>query len=407
VAERIETVVVGAGQAGLATSFHLSQRGREHVILERGEVADTWRTKRWDGFYLNTPKFTQLLPGLGYRGPDPDGFSSLAETIAYFDEYASLIEAPVRSGVAVTALRAGTRGLELETSDDEVLEATNVVVATGAYQRATPNALAGSAPDGMFQLHAVAYRRPDDLPDGAVLVVGGGQSGCQIADELMRSGRTVYLSVGRCPSAPRRYRGRDFSYWFMHSGFGDQTVDTLPSPAVRLLCNVPISGNDGGHDCHPRWLAERGAILVGRLVGLDGPTVRFSPELEADLAWGDERRAVILRTFDEYIAASGISAPEAEPPEALSPVQPIEQLDTREAGITTVLWSNGYRPDYGWIELPLFDEYGWPIQTRGVTSVPGVYFVGVHWLHKRKSSLIFGVGEDAEYVVEHLSGGQA
>jgi putative flavoprotein involved in K+ transport len=244
VRDRHETIVIGAGQAGLSVSNHLSRRGLEHVVLERGDVGDSWRTKRWDGFYLNTPKFTQQLPGYEYDGPEPDAFSSLAETIDYLDGYAASFSAPVRTGVEVLGLRSTNGELELDAEGD-VLRARNVIVATGAYPAPAPTPLAELVPSDVFQLHADDYRRPDQLPDGATLVVGGGQSGCQIADELIGAGRAVYLSVGRCPWAPRRYRGREIVHWLIETGFVEQTVDSLPSPAARLMCNVPISGNDG------------------------------------------------------------------------------------------------------------------------------------------------------------------
>jgi putative flavoprotein involved in K+ transport len=404
VREAVETVVIGAGQAGLATSYHLSQRGREHVVLERGEIADTWRTQRWDGFYLNTPRWTQALPGHEYRGSDPDGFSSLTETIAYFDDYADAVAAPVRIGMEVRRLSAPKGRLRVELDGDAV-EAANVVVATGAYRRPTPTMLAERVPDDVLQLHTTEYRRPAQLADGEVLIVGAGQSGCQIADELLQAGRSVYLSIGRCPWIPRRYRGREIVHWLVDTGFVDQTVDTLPSPAARLMCNPPVSGNDGGHDCHPRWLEARGATLLGRLDGVDGHALSIAPDLDASLTFGDEFIADFLHKVDEHIAANAIDVPEADP---LVPPRrqddPILQLDLREVGIGTIMWANGFRPNFDWIGLPLFDEHGWPVQQQGVTAVPGLYFVGLHWLHKRKSSLLFGVGEDAERVVAHIAG---
>jgi putative flavoprotein involved in K+ transport len=404
VPEEVATVVIGAGQAGLATSYHLSRRGLEHAVLERGEIADTWRTKRWDGFYLNTPRWTQALPGHDYDGPDPDGFSSLAETIAYFDGYATAFGAPVRTGTNATGLSASAGRLRVEIKGGAI-HATNVVVATGAYQRPTPTALVERVPEDVLQLHTTEYRRPTQLPDGAVLIVGAGQSGCQIADELLQAGRSVYLSVGRCPWVPRRYRGRELVHWLVDTDFLEQTVDTLPSPAARLVCNPPVSGNDGGHDCHPRWLEVRGATLLGRLAGIDGQLISIAPDLDASLALGDEFVADFLRGLEEYIAASGIDVPEAEPPvEPRSHDEPIRRLDLRDADIGTIVWANGYRPDFSWIEFPLFDEHGWPLQQRGVTAVPGLYFVGLHWLYKRKSSLLLGVGEDAEHIVGHIAG---
>jgi putative flavoprotein involved in K+ transport len=401
--ERVHTIVIGAGQAGLATSYHLTQRGIEHLVLERGHVANTWRTERWDGFYLNTPKYTERLPGHEYRGPDPDDFSSLAEAIAYLDGYASMIPAPVRTETEVLGLRAAGDGRFLLELRGEAIEAANVVVATGAYQQPTRTSLTEVVPDDVFQLHTSAYRRPEELPEGAVLVVGSGQSGCQITDELLTAGRSVYLSVGRCPWAPRRYRGREIVHWLEESGFMDQSVDTLPSPAARLVCNPPISGNDGGHDCHPRWLAERGATIVGRVSEIDGHEVFFGRDLAEDLAWGDGILADILAKVDDYIRTAGIDAPEGEPPGPWASLPGIDSLDLRDADVSTIIWSNGYRPSFGWIEFPLFDEHGWPVQERGVTAQPGLYFVGLHWLHKRKSSLLFGVGEDAEHVAAHVA----
>jgi putative flavoprotein involved in K+ transport len=405
VTERLETVVVGAGQAGLATSYHLARLGREHVVLERGRIADTWRTQRWDGFYLNTPNWAQRLPGHEYAGPDPDAFAPLAEVIAYLDDYARLIGGEIREGVEVTRLRRdGDGGYAVETRNG-TLTAGNVVVATGAYQRPTPTALADQVPDDVFQLHTSEYRRPEQLPPGAVLVVGGGQSGCQIAEELLQAGRAVFLAVGRCPWIPRRYRGREIVHWLVDSGLADQTVDTLPSPAAKLGCNPPVSGNDGGHDCNPLWLARRGAVLVARVDGFEGSSVRLAGDAGETLAKAAEAGNELLGRIDAYIDAAGHDVPPTEPLDGdAANVSVARELDLRAAGISTILWANGFRPDYAWIDLPVTDELGWPVQTRGASEFPGLYFVGVHWLHKRKSSLFVGVGEDAEYVASHLAG---
>ena len=401
---RIETVVIGAGQAGLATSYHLTQAGREHVVLERGDVADTWRTKRWDGFYLNTPKWTQALPGHEYTGPEPDAFASLGETIAYLEEYAASFAAPVRTGVEVTSLRVAADALEVE-AGDELLRATNVVIATGAYQEPTPMPAGAGAPADVLQLHTSEYRRPAQLPDGAVLIVGGGQSGCQIADELIQAGRPVSMSVGRCPWIPRRYRGHEIVRWLIDTGFTDQTVDTLPSPVARLACNPPVSGNDGGHDCNPLWLEERGATLLGRLQELRGHTAVLAPDLAESLAFGAARLADLIALIDGHIADKGLDVPSGEPPREPPVRRPApELLDLRDARVSTILWSNGYRPDHRWIEGLRVDDQGWPVQQRGISEIPGLYFVGLHWLHKRKSSLLFGVGDDAEHVVSHIVG---
>ena len=402
-AENVETVVVGAGQAGLAASYYLTQHGREHVVLERGRVADTWRTRRWDGFVLNTPNWAQQLPGFHYRGADPDGFAPLAETILYLEDYAASFRSPVRERVEVTRVRGLDRGFHVDT-DQGRLEASNVIVAAGAYQRPTPSALAAQLPAEVVQLHTSGYRRPDQLPDGAVLVVGSGQSGCQIAEELLAAGRAVYLSVGRCPWFPRRYRGRELVHWLIETGLADDTMDTLPSPAARLTCNPPVSGNDGGHDCNPRSLARLGAILLGRVEGVGGHTVRLAPGLEESLAAGDTFVANFRKRVDDYVRASGLDVADAEPEPEHAPTSQLAELDLAQAGVGAVLWANGFRPDHGWIDGVETDEQGWPLQRRGVTAVRGLYFVGLHWLHKRKSALFLGVGEDAEHVVAHIAG---
>jgi putative flavoprotein involved in K+ transport len=401
-AESCETVVIGAGPAGLAVSYFLTQGGHEHLVLERGRVAETWRTERWDGFYLNTPNWAQQLPGHFYRGGEPDGFAPLGEVIDYLESYAAGFGAPVRTGAGASTLRCAGDGEYVVEVDEGDIRAVNVVVATGAFQRPTPNPLAGAAPAGLFQLHTSVYRSPAQLPAGAVLVVGSGQSGCQIADELIEAGRVVYLCVGRCPWVPRRYRGRELVQWMIETGLMDQTVDTLPAPSARFTCNPPVSGSNGGHDCHPRWLARRGAVLLGRLAGFRGGSALLAPDLEENLARGDEFVAAFRRRVDDYVTASGLDVPEEAVEAEQDPVEAIGELDLGSAGIGTILWANGYRPDFGWIDLPVLDDEGWPAQTRGVTACPGVYFVGLHWLHKRKSALFLGVGDDAEYVASSI-----
>ena len=399
--ESVDTAVIGAGQAGLATSFFLTQHDREHVVLERGRIAETWRSQRWDGFFLNTPNSSQLLPGWEYAGDEPDAFAPLADVIDCLEGYASSFGAPVREHSGVTALRFERGRFRLEIGDDAI-DARNVVVTTGAFQQPRPD-VPGVDAATVEQLTTSEYRRPEQLPDGAVLVVGGGQSGCQITDELLRAGREVYLAIGRCGWFPRRYRGRDMLDWAADLGLLDQTVDTLPSPAARLACNPPISGNDGGHDCHPRWLGGRGAAIVGRLEGVEGSRATFARGVEETLAAGDAFADEIMSGIDAYIAGHGLDAPAAEPRErGASPILDTPELNLHDAGIASFIWATGFRPDYSWIDLEVTDEYGWPIQHRGVSPYDGLYFVGVNWLHKRKSALFCGVGEDAEHAVSAL-----
>lgn len=400
--ERTDTIVIGAGQAGLAASYFLTQHGREHVVLERGAVGETWRSQRWDGFFLNTPNWFLQLPGGEYDGDEPDAFAPLAEVIGYLEGYARSFAAPVRENVEVTALRPAAGGYVVETAA-ETLSATNVVVASGAFQQPRPRVPGVDSAPVELQLTTSEYRRPEQLPEGAVLVVGGGQSGSQISDELLGAGRSVYLSAGSCAWFPRRHRGHDWVHWVVEAGILDDTVDSLPSPAARLACNPPISGNDGGHDCHPRWLAARGAVVVGRLEGVRDGAAHFAPGIEETLAAGDQFAYSVIARIDEYIAEHGLDAEAPEERESLpSPIADVTRIELRDAGITTILWANGYRPDYSWIELEVADEFGWPVQERGVSQHPGLYFVGVNWLHKRKSALFGGVGEDAEHVVSQL-----
>ncbi len=400
--ERVDTVVVGGGQAGLATSYFLKQHDREHVVLERGRVGETWRSQRWDGFCLNTPNWAQQLPGFEYRGEEPDAFAPRADVVDYLEGYASSFEAPVREQATARKLRAQGERFVVETGE-ESFEARNVVVATGAFQQPRPRIEGADTAAVELQLTTNEYRRPEDLPAGGVLAVGGGQSGCQITDELLGAGRSVWLSIGACGWFPRRYRGRDYLWWALELGILDETVESLPSPAARLACNPPISGNDGGHDCHPRWLAGRGAHVVGRLTSIDGRVASFAPGVEQTLAAGDAFAAQRMEEMDDFVEARGIDAPGAEEREGgPSPVPDTPTLDLHEHGITSILWTSGFRPAYDWIDLDVADEYGWPVQQGGASGHPGLYFVGVNWLSKRKSALFCGVGEDAEHLVSHL-----
>lgn len=388
-------MVVGGGQAGLSTSWHLTGRGVEHVVLERGRVGQTWRAERWDSFVLNTPNWAQQLPGFAYDGPAPDAFAPLEEVVGYLEDYAESFTAPVREGVSVTALRsAAGGGYELDT-DDGPVRARAVVVATGAYRRPTPSPLRDAAPPVVFQVHTAEYRNPAELPEGAVLVVGSGQSGCQVAEDLLDAGRDVYLSVGACPWLPRRHRGRDVVHWLVETGAADQTVDTLTAPNALVACNPTVSGTEGGHDCNPLTLAARGAVPVGRLEGFRGARALFAGDLHANIANGIEFVANLIKGFDEH---AGVVP---EPRSAEAPDLPeLRELDL--AGVGAIVWATGFRPDYSWIELPVLHDSGRPVHRRGVTAFPGLAFVGMHWQHKRKSSLFLGVGEDAEHVVSQL-----
>jgi putative flavoprotein involved in K+ transport len=400
--ERLGVVVVGAGQAGLAVSCELTRAGVPHAVLEKGRVGETWRG-RWDSFCLVTPNWSVQLPDHAYDGDDPDGFMPRDEIVAYLERYASAVQAPVREGVEVTALRpGGGGGLILDTSHG-VLEAETVVLTTGAYQRPHRPAAAASLPADLQQIDAEDYRNPADLPEGRVLVVGSGQSGCQIAEELHHAGRDVYLACGRAPWASRRIGERDLVWWVLETGFLDAPVSSLPDPRARLAANVLATGHGGGRDLHLRTLRRTGVTLLGRLLGAEGRRARFAPDLAASVAWGDERRGQLMDLVRKLVAERGLPQPEIAEPEPLDCRTP-EDLDVSDFG--AVVFTSGFRPDYeSWVHCPgAFDELGFPVQEDGAsTVVDGLYFVGVHFLRKRKSSIFLGVAEDAAIVADKIA----
>lgn len=392
--ERIDVVVIGGGPAGLATSHELARLGIEHVVLERGRIAETWRG-RWDTFCLVTPNWTVQLPGRAYDGDDPDGFMLRDEIVAYLERYARAFDAPTREGVDVTSLQPEpTGGFLLRTSTGDI-RAGSVVVSTGAYQR--PHRPEGSTtlPADLVQLDVEDYHAPDGLPPGGVLVVGSGQSGCQIAEELLGAGRDVLLSCGRAPWAPRRPGGRDLFWWAVEGGFMDQPLSALPTRAARLAANPQATGHDGGHDLHYRTLRRSGVTLLGHFLGAEGRRARFAPDLADSVAWGDERHGELMGLVRKVAAEHGLPEPDLPEPEAFDGRAP-EALDL--SGFGAVVFAGGFRPDYAsWIRVPgAFDDLGFPVHSDCASAAaPGMFFVGSHFLRKRKSSNFYGFGEDA------------
>ncbi|MDX1617046.1 MAG: NAD(P)-binding domain-containing protein [Candidatus Promineifilaceae bacterium] len=405
--KKIETVIVGGGQAGLATSYHLKQLKREHIVFEQAEKAgNVWRNARWDSFTLVFPNWTMRLPGAHYDGDDPDGFLTKPEIVAYFEKYVEQFNLPVQYNIEVleiTLLEDGN-GYQVKTSDG-TFQAENVVMATGSFQKPRIPAFSASMPADILQIHSADYRNPKQLPEGAVLVVGSGQSGMQIAEELYQSGRKVYLSVGSTPRVPRRYRGRDIISWFVETGFFGQTVNTLPSPKARLASNPHLSGKDGGHSLNLHQFARDGVRLLGYLAGAQDGKVLLKPNLKENLAKADQVEKDIVGMIDRYIEKNGIDAPPDTLPDLEDgySVEVITELDLESANINSVIWAIGYTADYSLVKLAITDEDGFPIQQRGVTQYPGLYFVGMTWLHKRDSATLPGVGEDVEYIVAHMT----
>ena len=396
----LDVVVVGAGQAGVAVSYELASAGIEHVVLERGLVAQSWRD-RWDSFCLVTPNATIGLPGGRYQGDDPDGFLRKEELVGHFEGWVSSFDAPLRERVAVTSLEIvdDGRGFRLLTSDG-ALDARSVVVCTGAYQR--PHRSSVLPPGHLAELDADDYRSEAALPPGRVLVVGSGQTGCQIAEELNVAGREVVLSCGRAPWAPRRPGGRDIILWLIDAGFYDQPVADLLAPAARLVANVQATGRDGGHDLNLRTLREAGVTLAGRLLGAEDGRLHFASDLGDSAAFGDARYTELRRLILDYCEHADVDPPELPDPPRFDPAAP-QQLDLDAFG--AILHTSGYRPDYrAWVHIDTFDEMGFPIQRDGASlTTPGLYFCGVHFLRKRKSSLLMGVGEDAAIVAEAIA----
>jgi putative flavoprotein involved in K+ transport len=400
--EATNVVVIGAGQAGLATSHELARARVEHVILDRARIGETWRG-RWDSFCLVTPNWSVRLPGGAYDGEDPDGYLPRDEIVEHLERYAERFGAPVREGVEVHSLERSDDGrFRLRTSDGD-LHAASVVVSTGAYQLAHRPPAASRFPGDLFQLDAENYRSPGALPSGRVLVIGSGQTGCQLAEELHAAGREVVLACGRAPWVPRRFGDRDVFWWLVETGYIDQPVEALPSPAARLAANVLATGRDGGHDLNLRTLRSAGVTLAGHFLGADGRIARFASDLGESVAWGDERYRQLVGLVRGLVERRGLPMPDVPEPEPFDPFSP-EEIDL--SGFGAVLFAGGFRPDYGrWVRVPgAFDELGFPIHVEGASSAaPGLYFVGVHFLRTRKSSLLFGVGEDAAVVAEQIA----
>lgn len=400
--DRFRVVVVGAGQAGLAVSRELTQAGVTHVVFEKGKVGQTWRG-RWDSFCLVTPNWSVQLPGYPYDREEPDGFMLRDEVVAYLEDYATGFKAPVQEGIEVVSLKPGHEGgFLLETSSGDI-HARTVVLSTGAYQRPHRPAAAATLPTDLLQIDAEDYRNPADLPTGPVLVVGSGQSGCQMAEELHESGREVFLACGRAPWAPRRVGDRDIVWWSVETGFLDAPVASLPTPAARLAANAQATGHRGGHDLHYRTLQKLGVTLLGHFLGADGRHARFAQDLGKSVAWGDERNARLMDLVRDLVAERGLPPPEIAEPQPLDARAP-DELNLN--GFGGVIFASGFRPDYeSWVHCPgAFDELGFPIHDDGAsTTTAGLYFVGVHFLRKRKSSLLLGVGEDAAIVARDIA----
>jgi putative flavoprotein involved in K+ transport len=405
---KVDVVVVGAGQAGLATSYYLTQHQIDHVVLDKHGVGDAWRNSRWDSFTLNAPNWTFDLPGYKYDGADQDAFMLRDKLVSEFEKYAALIKAPVEAPVEVTKVRpTDTRdahaGYELDTTAGQI-QARAVVAATGPYQRR--HRPANNLDPDILQLNTDQWKNAAQLPPGGVLVVGSGQSGCQVAEDLAENGRETWLATGSCTWIPRRMRGHDNVYWRIRMGMFDDTVDQL-GHQMRLACPPIQTGVGGGRDQNLAITQHRGVRLTGRFLAGDGHTVTLADDLQQN-AIGSDKNAIGLRArLDAYITANNIGQEEAPEEPPIEPADPADfanaptTLDLRDRNITSVIWATGFRLDFeSWIDLPLNATDGYPEQTWGVSPHAGLYFMGLQLMHTRKSGVIFGVGEDAAHVAD-------
>ena len=401
---KTETLIVGAGQAGLAVSGHLSRMGRDNIVLEKSRIAEAWRTGRWDSLVANGPAWHDRFPDKEFDDTDGDAFATKDSVARYFEDYATEQALPVRTGITVTRAAAmpGQDGYLVETSGG-TFQARNIVAATGPFQvPIIPPVVPDTAP--VQQIHSQSYDNPAQLAPGGVLVVGAGSSGTQIADELLRSGREVFLSIGPHDRPPRRYRGRDFCYWLGVLGKWEEKTP----PKGREHVTIAVSGAYGGHTVDFRELAARGMNLVGMTDSFVDGHITFKDDLARNITEGDANYLSLLAEADQYIAEHALDAPADEAVKIIAPdpdcvTNPIRSLDLATAGINTIIWATGYRQDFSWLQVDAFNDRGLPSHHRGVTRAPGVYFLGLPWLSMRGSSFIWGVYEDARYLADHIA----
>ena len=401
--EQVDTLIIGGGQAGLAISEHLGKRGLPHLVLERARIAESWRTSRWDSLVANGPAWHDRFPTLAFDDIDPNSFAHKDRIVRYFEDVARQNNSPIRCGVMVKSVTAEGAGFRADTSDGVII-AKQVVAATGPFQR--PVIPAVLPPDaGIMQVHSQGYRNPGQLPDGAVMVVGAGASGSQIADELLRSGKRVFLSIGPHDRPPIRYRGKDFCWWLGVLGLWDAKTRSPDMDHVTIA----VSGAHGGITVDFRHFAARGMTLLGRAGAYADRMMQFAPDLARNIARGDASYLAVLDTADAYASDNGLDLPLEPTARQIDPMpdcatNPILELNLRQEGITSIIWATGYALDFTWLQLDTFDAKGTPLHDRGVSKIPGLYFLGLPWLTRRASPFIWGVWQDAAYLADHIAG---
>lgn len=398
----VPVAIVGGGQAGLSVSHHLAQRGIAHLVFEKHRAAHTWATQRWDTFCLVTPNWQCDLPGHPYDGPDPDGFMRKDEIVAYLQAFVAKVNPPIREGVAVTRVARRQDGLFAVRTSEGDYTADEIVVASGGYHTPIVPRMAEKLPGGITQIHSNRYRNPEQLPEGAVLVVGSGQSGAQIAEDLHLAGRVVHLAVGDAPRCARFYRGRDVVAWLADMGYYEMTVDQHPlRDGVRDNTNHYVTGRDGGRDIDLRRFAAEGMRLHGVLEDYDDGALRFRDNLAGSLDQADRTYNGINAAIDKHIAETGIAAPAQAPYTPVwEPGAPVTRLALEDSGIASIVWCIGFTPDFRWLDAPVFNGAGVPKHRRGITNEPGLSFIGLPWLNTWGSGRFGAVGRDAEHIVQ-------
>ncbi len=395
----VTTVIIGAGQAGMSASYYLCQAGIDHVVLERHQRFHAWKADRWDSFCLVTPNWQCRLPDWPYRGDDPTGFMVKDQIVDYVEGFCNSFDAPLREGVTVTRVAKTDHGFAVDT-DQGLWSADHVIVASGGYDRPITPPFACRLDPSITQIHSKSYRRPSNIPEGTCLVVGTGQSGVQMMEDLTIAGRAVQLAVGPAPRSPRWYRGKDATDWLHQLGYYDITIAQQPDPrTTEAKTNHYMSGRDGGHEIDLRRFARDGLRLYGSVTDMEGTTISFAPDLEANLDAADKSYVGIRQLIDDYIARAGIDAPQ-EPPFAKlwRPQSEVTRIDAAAEGITSILWCIGFRPDYDWLQVDCLDDRGRPVHSRGICAAEGLYFLGLGWLHTWGSGRFLGVAEDAAHV---------
>ncbi|WP_299958581.1 MSMEG_0569 family flavin-dependent oxidoreductase [uncultured Roseobacter sp.] len=402
--EHIPVVIVGGGQAGLSVSYYLAQKGLDHVVLERHEKFHSWRVNRWDSFCLVTPNWQCRLPGFPYNGNDPDGFMVKEEITDYLDAFAETFAPPLVEHCEVTRITKRPGGGYLVDTSQGNYSTDQVVIATGGYDNPIVPPYADQLDPSILQMHSVDYRCPDQMPDGATLIVGTGQSGVQLMEDLHLEGRDVHLAVGPAPRSPRKYRGRDAIDWLYDMGHYEITIDKHPNPQHALTkTNHYMTGRDGGHEIDLRRFATQGVSLYGSVSGMNGAKIEFLPDLETNLDDADASYLGIRTAIDAFIEKNDIDAPQEPPFEKLwRPEQEITEIDCEAAGITSILWAIGFRPDYDWIDVDAFDAQGRPQFTRGICKEDGFYFIGLGWLNTWGSGRFLGIDEDSRYLADAI-----